>query len=67
MLVLAFAAAFAQAAEDRPVVETSLGKVRGVVEDGVAGSGRLLWNYRYRTEKNMFFNRLFGKCQFSNI
>jgi para-nitrobenzyl esterase len=36
MLVLTFAAMCAQAAEDRPVVETTLGKVRGVIEDGVA-------------------------------
>jgi para-nitrobenzyl esterase len=36
MLVLILAAVCAQAAEDRPVVETTLGKVRGVIEDGVA-------------------------------
>jgi hypothetical protein len=29
----------------------------------VCNSGRLLWNYRYRTEKNMFFNRVYGKSQ----
>ena len=29
----------------------------------VCNSGRLLWNYRYRTEKNMFFNRVYGNSQ----
>jgi len=36
MLVLIIAAVSAHAADDRPVVETTLGEVRGVIEDGVA-------------------------------
>jgi hypothetical protein len=30
-------------------------------------SGRLLWNYRYRTKKNMLFNRVNRKCRLKEV